>query len=117
MSTQGKKFELSHDIDHYLAVLSKLYKQRNEEDKLSIIVNAAIRVHEKWTYDNWNGGTYGHALYLDIPENLYLRIIDSKSEIEKGICSDLNKTHNIQDEFFDTVFKIPFLITEAIARD
>jgi hypothetical protein len=52
MSTGESKFELSRDIEHYLAALSKLYQRDNQAQKLAIIVNSRVRVHEDWTYDN-----------------------------------------------------------------
>jgi TIR domain len=104
MSDAGSKFELARDIEHYIAVLSKLYKHDGKTQKLAIIVNAQIRVHEEWTYDNWNGGTYGHALYLTVPEDLYLRSVAKRQTLQKEICSDLNEIHNVQDEHIAEVF-------------
>jgi hypothetical protein len=67
-------------------------------------VNAQVRVHEEWSYDNWNGGTYGHALYLVIPEVLYLSIVADRNDTQAQIRTDLNSLHNVQNEFIDEVF-------------
>lgn len=104
MSSQTPSFQLSNDIDHYLAALSKLYAQKGERHKLDIIVNSQVRVHEEWTYDNWDGGTYGHALFLTIPEPLYLSSIEKKNELQTEIQSDINKVHNVQNEHIAQVF-------------
>ena len=32
-----------------------------------VLVNSRYRVHEGWSYDNWNEGTYGHAVYFQVP--------------------------------------------------
>lgn len=104
MSNPKPKFELSSDIDHYLAVLSKLYKREGKAQKLAIIVNSKVRVHEEWTYDNWNGGTYGHALYLAVPEDLYLSSVKKRTELQQEICSDLNNIHNVQNEHIAEIF-------------
>lgn len=104
MSEHTSNFELPKSIEHYLAVLSKLYAQDGKRQLQEIIVNAQIRVHEEWDYDNWNGGTYGHALFLVIPERLFLNTIKQKTDIEKKIAEDLNKIHNFQNEHISAVF-------------
>lgn len=98
------KFELPRKIEHYLAVLSKLYAQEGEKQKQKIIVNSRVRVHEEWTYDNWDGGTWGHALYLVVPEALYLSLVRKKDDLQDQIRKDINKVHNVQNEFIATVF-------------
>jgi len=97
-------FELPKSIDHYLAVLSKLYAQEGKRQFQEVIVNAQIRVHEEWNYDNWNGGTCGHALFLILPEQLFLSSIKQKDDIANKIATDLNKLHNFQNEHISAVF-------------
>ncbi|MGB6386508.1 MAG: toll/interleukin-1 receptor domain-containing protein [Terriglobales bacterium] len=104
MSDQNSKFELSTNLEHYLAALSKFYAQEGEEEKLEIVVNSQVRISESWTYDNWDGGTYGHALFLTVPEALYLRCVKRRAELQKGIQSDINNIHNVQGEFIAEVF-------------
>ncbi|MFA5243396.1 MAG: toll/interleukin-1 receptor domain-containing protein [Sulfuricella sp.] len=104
MSEHTSNFGLPKNIEHYLAALSKLYAQDGKRQLQEIIVNAQIRVHEEWDYDNWNGGTYGHALFLSVPERLFLDSIKHKDDIEKKITDDLNKLHNFQNEHISVVF-------------
>ncbi len=104
MSDPGPKFELSRAIEHYLAALSNLYKRDQKTEKLKIIVNSQVRVHEEWDYDNWNGGTYGHALYLTVPQDIYLSLVAYRNSIENSICSDINSLHNVQNEHIHRVF-------------
>jgi len=105
-------FELPRNVEHYLAVLSKLYLQEGQKQKQEIIVNSQIRVHEEWSYDNWGGGTFGHAIYLAVPEDLYLTIIRQRDELQNQIKDDMNKVHNVQNEFVAAVF-----IEAEIAED
>ena len=104
MNESGTQFELPRNIERYLATLSTLYAQRGQEQKQRIIVNSHVRVHEKWSYDNWNGGTYGHAIYLVMPEALYLDCIDEKDKLRDEIREDINKVHSVQNEFVEEVF-------------
>lgn len=96
--------ELTCNIDHYLAVLSKLYKQQGEVRKLEIIVNAIVRTVDGLTYDGWNGGIYGHGLYLTLPEATYLANVHERDKLQRQICDDINKLHDVQGEFFSEVF-------------
>ena len=104
MTEREPSFQLSNNIEHYLAALSKLYAQDGKRQELEIIVNSQIRVHEQWSYDNWNGGTYGHALFLIVPELMYLKSVKRRDELQNEIRDGLNKIHNVQNEFIDSVF-------------
>jgi hypothetical protein len=97
-------FELPKTIDRHLAALSKLYALEGKRQLQELIVNAQTRVHEEWSRDNWNGGTFGHALYLVLPEPLYLSSVKQKNDIQNQIREDLNKVHNVQNEFIEEVF-------------
>ncbi len=104
MTKEAGKFELSRTIDRHLATLSKLYAQEGKRRLQEIIVNAQTRIHEEWSKDNWNGGTYGHALYLVLPAPLFLSSVKLKNDIQTQIKEDLNKIHNVQSEFIEEVF-------------
>ncbi|MEK7224855.1 MAG: toll/interleukin-1 receptor domain-containing protein, partial [Bacteroidota bacterium] len=67
-------------------------------------VNSQNRVHVEWSSDSWNGGIYGHALYLAIPEAIYLNTVNQKAELQSQIKEGLNKIHDIQNEFIEEVF-------------
>ncbi len=104
MSKSESRFELPKHIERHLAALSRLYGQEGERQKQEIIVNAQVRVHEEWSRDNWDGGIYGHALYLLLPENIYLASVRQKDDLQNQIRADINKIHNVQNEFIEEVF-------------
>jgi len=104
MAKSDEQVQLARDIEHYLAALSKLYRHDAATTKLEIVVNAHVRVQEGWTYDNWNGGTYGHAVFLSVPETVYLKIARSRAVYQNQIRDDLNKLHNLQNEHVAEVF-------------
>lgn len=104
MNEHAINFELPQKVERYLATLSKLYAQDEKRQLQEIIVNAQLRVHEAWSSDNWNGGTYGHALFLILPEPLFLTAVNQKDGIRNQIKEDLNKLHNEQSEFIEEIF-------------
>lgn len=55
-------------------------------------------------YDNWNGGTYSHAVYLTIPDSIFLSLIEQKNDIAKRICTDLENLNNCSNEHVGAVF-------------
>jgi len=114
MAETKPKFELPADIERYLAALSKLYGQEGERQLQQIIVNAQTRVEEEWTYDGIDGGASGHALFLLLPDALYLPIARRKLELENRICEDLNHLHNVSREFFA---KVVLEMESAVADD
>lgn len=96
--------ELARDIEHYLELLSKLYVNAGEQRKLAIIANARVTISEGWNYDNWNGGTYGHAVFLALPHELFIACIPDKDSLQSEIARDINKVHNVVNESIDEVF-------------
>jgi hypothetical protein len=104
MSGQAIIFELPQHIERYLAALSKLYARDGKRQLQELIVNSQTRVHEGWSSDNWNGSTVGHALYLVVPELLFLNFVKQKDDIQNQLKDDLNKIHNVQNEFIEEVF-------------
>jgi hypothetical protein len=115
---KNPKHELPADIERYLAALSKLYAQDGKRELQQLVVNAQTRVVEGWSYDNWNGGIYGHALYLTVPDELYMPIAKQRDQIQDEIARDLNGLHNVQNEFIDKVFiELEFVDTGDWRKD
>ena len=101
---KARGYQLPQRVERYLAALSKIYARDGNRELQELIVNAQTRVHEEWTTDNWNGGTFGHALFLMLPEALFLHVVEQKPDLQERLREDLNKLHNEQDEFFAEVF-------------
>ena len=104
MSGDDINLELPANIDRYVAALARVYSAKKNVVFEKILVNARIRVHETWTYDNWNGGTYGHALYLEVPEIIFVELVDEIEDIRRQLANDINKIHNVQNEYIQEVF-------------
>jgi hypothetical protein len=99
MNQEESNRELPKEIDYYLGILSKLYLRNNEETKLKIIVNAHTSIEVDTDYDNWNGGSDGHTLFLSVSDSMYMEFIDEKDALQREIATDLNKLHNLTNEY------------------
>ena len=104
MSGNGPTFELPRKVEHFLAALSRLYAQEGKKQLQTILVNSHVRIVEEWTSDNWDGGIFGHALYLVIPKALYFTILKNKDAVQTQIKEGINNLHNIHHEFIAEVF-------------
>lgn len=76
------KYELPKHIERYLAALSRLYAQDGQRALQEIVVNARVRVVEEWTSDF---DETGHALYLVVPELVFLAAAKKRDEVQKKI--------------------------------
>lgn len=96
---------LPADIERHLAALSKLYAQEGNRPLQELIVNASVRVHEAWDAGtDFNEDWVGHALYLILPDGLFLRSVKRKEKLQDQIRDDLNKLHNVRGESIQNVF-------------
>lgn len=98
------KHKLAAEIDRYLAALSRLYARDGKRALREIVVNAKVRVVAEWTYDGWDGGIAGHALYLTLPESLFLDASRDRDQVQTSIARDLNELHNFRNEHVAEVF-------------
>lgn len=92
------------DVELLFAALSRLYRKNGKREELEVIANSQIRPEEGYVYDNWNGGQHGHALYLTLPQEIFLNLLSRKNKLQESICTDLNTLHNFEDEHIAKVF-------------
>ncbi len=97
-------FELPKKMESCLAALSRLYLKSGEPELREIVVNGRVKIIEEWHYDNWNGGTYGHAITFTLAESSYLELLNKVDEMRQRICQDLNRLCNVQNEHISEVF-------------
>ena len=92
------KFELPRKLEKIFAALALYYKEHGKEVLLQILVNSRYHVEEEWSYDNWNAGTYGHAIYFQVPSIIYKKVIDDITRIAQQLCNDINRISNVENE-------------------
>jgi len=86
--------------------LQKHYTVKEEYELKEIIDNSKIYIDIATDYDNWNGGTYGHDVFLFIPDELIgLVDLDNQEEIFKRLQQDLNKAiPEVENEYVRVVY-------------
>lgn len=104
MGTSEPKRALAKEVDGYLGALCKLLLSEGAEGDAAVIANAKVHVVEGYEYDNWNGGTYGHAVYLKVPESIFFKNIPRKDDVQRLFRERLNVLHNIPNEYIAEVF-------------
>jgi len=101
---QPKKFELPPKMEKILASLSNYYAHQRNTVLQKIVVNSKYTVRENFRYDNWNGGTYGHALYLKMPSTIFQEIVVKVDEYASEIRERINIFANVQNENIAIIF-------------
>ena len=104
LPNETPKFELPGEIEKILASLSFYYKEHDKPNLQRLLVNSNYYIKEGWGYDNWNGGSYGHAIFFKVPALIYYELFDNLDDIGREICGDANRLVNFQNEYFDEVF-------------
>jgi hypothetical protein len=101
---RSSDFELPKKFEKMLAALAIYYSQHNKLVLQKVLVNSRYHIHEEWSSDNWNGGTYGHAVYFQVPRLIYFEIFDNLNDVRMEIRQDINRFSNVQNEFIEEIF-------------
>jgi len=78
--------EYAKDPEPFLATLAELLANEGETASVAVLANCKA-VIKQTDYDNWDGGSHGYSIFLQIPSNLYKQIYDQRELIEKKIKS------------------------------
>jgi hypothetical protein len=98
-----RRFLLPSRIETTLAQVSTYFGKANKLLPQRIIVNAQYSVEEGFDYDNWNGGTYGHAIRLRVAAELFAEVVDKLDEVEQEIRDSLQKFGKQPNEYWSRV--------------
>src|SRR5690606_19078406 len=105
-SGMSARFYLPSKIATYLRRLEVEYANGGNAVLAEVIKHGRVFVREGDAYDNWNGGTHGHAvLFFLSPETLGKLPLDNQDEFRRIIQDHLNKcAESVENEFFSGVF-------------
>ena len=100
----SQSFELPPKLEKILASLSGYCSQNDMPMLQRLIVNSSYHVHEEWVYDNLDDGTYGHAIFFDVPSEIYYEIFDNLDSVAQELRERINQIAHVQNEYIHEVF-------------
>lgn len=104
---------LPHDIAKIFATLLQVLREEGKRGLVELLGTSEIDLEET-SYDNWNGGTYGYTLHVEVPVAAYVRLGNLLDEVEKDLCERLGRlTRRYQNESIDVVIIAPGLEESA----
>ena len=107
---------LAEDIKDIVNTLAQVLHSKGEELLVEIMRNSNIGIRET-SYDNWNSGTYGYTLNLQVPVGLYGRIQDRLEMIEEEILQKLRPlTRTYDNEYLSELIIEPKPIKSLIEK-
>ena len=100
------QYALIPKIPPALRRLRRHYEIKGDPALVSIIDSAQVYVERCTEYDNWNGGTFGHDVFLFVPENIMDLIdLDQQASVFERLRDDLNKaTPEVENEYVHAVY-------------
>ncbi|MBU9435689.1 hypothetical protein KTE91_11295 [Burkholderia multivorans] len=86
----GSLSDYLDNLEPLLASVSRQFAFDGAANEVAVIVAATPKIEET-SYDNWNGGTYGYTLTLEVPAHVYAQIKQSLTQLEKAIASKIDE--------------------------
>jgi len=101
----SSKHYLPSKIGTYFKRLDLEYVRSNRSLLREIINAAHVAVVEETSYDNWNGGTWGHDVMLFLPPEIMGRMgFDEQKQIADELAANLNDcARSVSNESFNAV--------------
>jgi len=97
------KYVLPSQLDALMASAARYFKHQGKSELVTILANARVEVIEGDHYDNWDGGTTGHAVRLHLPEELLHLALPDGHDHGTEIGAVLNKLAHVSNEHFSSV--------------
>lgn len=111
---QQQYYEISSNFSPVFNLALALMKERGNEEICNAISLAKISVVNT-EYDNWNGGTYGYTVYIDLSVKIYSAFSAEKiSYMEKTISESLKEAIKGNNNDYFMVQISPILCKEDI---
>ncbi|VAW28797.1 hypothetical protein MNBD_BACTEROID06-1173 [hydrothermal vent metagenome] len=86
--------------------LRQHYETKGKIELRNLIDAARVHIEPGTEFDNWNGGTYGHDIFMFVPEEVMgLVDLDDQEKIFERLQQDLNKaTPEVENEYVRAVY-------------
>ena len=101
---------LPENIESIVRTLASVMHDRGEELLVAILQHSSIDIRET-SYDNWNGGTYGYTLHLQISVDLFGQTQDNLETIEKKLLAKFKPlTRSYDNEYLENIIISPKIL-------
>ena len=86
--------------------LHRHYSLKGETDLCELLESGCFHFEPGMEFDNWNGGTYGHDVFVFVPDaTIELVDLDHQDHISERLRKDLNKvTPEVENEYIRAVY-------------
>ena len=101
---------LENDIAKIVGALARVFRQENRHNVADLLSDAGIRFEET-SHDNWNGGTYGYGLQIEVPAQTFVEFGDDAVDgLEKELKARIERfTRLYPNEHVEKVNIVPSL--------
>lgn len=109
--------EFLKDSEALIGAMARLFAADGKAREVAVLVYAQSML-EQTRYDNWNGGTYGYTLTLQVPIQLYAQLKEQLAEVEAAMAEKAQELCRIYpNEYLDTVQISPEIKADSNWRD
>lgn len=102
----------SEQIESILATIVRLFAKEGSAKEVAVLSESEASIKET-SYDNWNGGSYFHTLFLKIPISLFAQIEQEKEGIEENIQQRAAKLFDEENYYLQHVKICPQLAKDS----
>ncbi len=93
-------YEIETNFSPIFNTANLLMKARGYNENCDIIADSQISVVNT-EYDNWNGGTYGYTVYVNLPIKKYASLSSERiTEVENVLGNSLNEVSSDNNSYF-----------------
>lgn len=105
------------NLEPLLASVSRQFAYDGSANEVAVIVAATPKIEET-SYDNWNGGTYGYTLTLEVPAHVYSQVKSALSQLESAIAAKIKEfLRGSDNQVLDSVVIAPEVVGDGQWRD
>ncbi len=99
------KHEFPSMLKRFIKRLVSEYSNNDMQSIATVLSESNCEMRLETSYDNWDGGQYGHDVVFLVPDRLMGLIpLDKQNEIQARIAQDLNKaSSSLKTEFIEDV--------------
>lgn len=76
--------DLQKDLEPLLATLARSFAIEGNAREVALLATGTASI-EQTDFDNWDGGTYGYTVYLQVPAPLYAQLEAERDKLEEKL--------------------------------